>query len=91
MWGVHDGMGWWMVFGAAIWLLFWGSVVYLAVLASRRADDRGEPSAQPAQLPPTGAGDSGGGGTPVWPVAAALAGVAAMLLGGVAVWRRRRA
>jgi hypothetical protein len=45
--------------------------------------------AQPAQLPTPGTGDSGG--TPVWPAAAALAGVTAVLLGGIAVWRRRRA
>ncbi len=49
-----------------------------------------EPAVQPAQLPDTGAGDSGDG-TPVWPVVAALAGVAVILLGGTIVWRRRRA
>ena len=49
-----------------------------------------KPAAQPAELPTTGAGE-GGGGTPVWPAVAALAGVAAMLLSGIAVWRRRRA
>ncbi len=48
-----------------------------------------EAPAQPAQLPDTGAGDAGGG-TPVWPAVAALAGVSAMLLGGIAVWRRLR-
>ncbi len=31
MWHANDGMGWWMIFGGALWLLFWASVVYLFV------------------------------------------------------------
>ncbi len=49
-------------------------------------DASGDTSEQPAL--PAG---NGGGGTPVWPAVAALAGVTVMLLGGIAVWRRRRA
>ena len=44
----------------------------------------------PAQLPTSGA-DPASDGTPVWPAVAALAGVAALLLGSFVVWRRRRA
>jgi len=29
MWGMHDGMGWWMVFGGVWMLLFWGAVIWL--------------------------------------------------------------
>jgi hypothetical protein len=50
-------------------------------------EDQGE---LPAELPTTGAGESGDG-TPVWPVVAALAGVSVMLLSIIVVWRRRRA
>jgi len=49
------------------------------------------PGAQPAELPGTGAGDTGGGGTLVWRVVAALSGVGVMLLGVITIWRRRRA
>jgi len=26
-------MGWWMVFGGILWLLFWGSIIYLFIAA----------------------------------------------------------
>lgn len=29
MWGAHEGMGWWMLFGGAFWVLFIVSFVYL--------------------------------------------------------------
>ena len=29
MWGAHEGMGWWMVFGGISWVLFLGAIVYL--------------------------------------------------------------
>lgn len=31
MWYMHDGMGWWMVWGGLMALLFWGSIIALAV------------------------------------------------------------
>ena len=47
MWHAQDGMGWWMVFGGAFWLLFWASAVYLFVRSfvhrDHRYDDPGEP------------------------------------------------
>lgn len=45
MWGVHDGMGWWMVFGGFLWLLFWVTVVYLVVAGFARLDRGREPDA----------------------------------------------
>ena len=36
MWHSGDGMGWWMVFGAALWLVLWGTVIYLVVQATSR-------------------------------------------------------
>ena len=47
MWHAHDGMGWWMVFGGAIGLLFWVSIIYLFFHAlihrEHRHDDSGDP------------------------------------------------
>ena len=37
MWHSGDGMGWWMVFGGALWLMLWGTVIYLVVQATRRS------------------------------------------------------
>ena len=35
MWHTGEGMGWWMVFGGGLWLLFWAAVVYVVVQFSR--------------------------------------------------------
>jgi putative membrane protein len=35
MWGVHDGMGWWMLFGSLWFVLFWAAVIYVVVWAAR--------------------------------------------------------
>ena len=46
MWGVHDGMGWWMAFGAIWMVLFWGLIIWLiawgigqVTSGGRRSDD----------------------------------------------------
>ncbi len=31
MWGVHDGMGWWMLFGGIWMVVFWAAVIWLIV------------------------------------------------------------
>jgi putative membrane protein len=31
MWQVHEGMGWWMVFGGALMILFWVGIIGLVV------------------------------------------------------------
>ena len=36
MWGPHEGMGWWMVFGGLWMVAFWGIVVGLVVWAVTR-------------------------------------------------------
>lgn len=28
MWGAHEAMGWWMLFGSVLWLLFIAAVLY---------------------------------------------------------------
>jgi putative membrane protein len=36
MWGWYNGMGWWMVFGGILFVIFWGLIIYLIVWAIRR-------------------------------------------------------
>jgi uncharacterized membrane protein len=36
MWHTNDGMGWWMVFMGVFWVLFWGSLIFLAIAAMSR-------------------------------------------------------
>ncbi len=43
MWGFHDGMGWWMVFGGFWMLVFWAAIIGLVVWGNNRTswrDDR---------------------------------------------------
>ncbi len=43
MWGLHDGMGWWMVFGGFWMLVFWAAIIGLVVWGisrTSRRDDR---------------------------------------------------
>lgn len=42
MWGEHDGMGWWMVFGSVWVVLFWAVVVWLVVRVTDRPGSDGE-------------------------------------------------
>jgi putative membrane protein len=34
-WGIHDGIGWWMVFGGVWMLLFWAAIIGLVVWGIR--------------------------------------------------------
>ena len=36
MWGYHDGMGWWMLFGGLSMAIFWALALGLAVWAVNR-------------------------------------------------------
>lgn len=48
MWHAHDGMGWWMVFSAALWILFFASIFWLALTLARprrRVDWEGQDEA----------------------------------------------
>lgn len=42
MWYMHEGMGWWMVFGGVWMLIFWGGLIALIVWGitklTRRSD-----------------------------------------------------
>ncbi len=41
MWYVHQGMGWWMVFGGIFMILFWGGLIALIVWWISRLSRRG--------------------------------------------------
>jgi putative membrane protein len=43
MWHGHDGMGWWMIFGGAWMVLFWGGVVWLIAWSITRLSRDGGP------------------------------------------------
>mgnify|MGYP001080064926 CR=1 FL=1 len=49
MWHAHDGMGWWMVFGGAFWILFWVSIIWL-VVGGRLQGERQPPSRDPLDI-----------------------------------------
>ena len=41
MWHWHEGMGWWMVFGSVLMLVFWGVIIALAVWGINKLTGRG--------------------------------------------------
>jgi putative membrane protein len=41
MWYMHEGMGWWMIFGVIMMLLFWGGVIALIVWGIRKLTGHG--------------------------------------------------
>ncbi len=46
MWHAHDGMGWWMVFGGAVWLVFLATIAWIlltVVSSGLRSDTRRDP------------------------------------------------
>jgi hypothetical protein len=42
MWGIHDGMGWWMVFGGLLMLVFWAAIIGLVFWGINRTSRRGD-------------------------------------------------
>lgn len=41
MWYIHQGMGWWMVFGAILMILFWGGLITLIIWGIGRLSRHG--------------------------------------------------
>jgi putative membrane protein len=40
-WGMHDGMGWWMLWGGLMMALFWGAIIgFIAWLVTRLPGQR---------------------------------------------------
>lgn len=50
MWHTGAGMGWWMVFGSFLWLIFWGTLIYLFVSFVRAPQPTPEKNEQPIDL-----------------------------------------
>ena len=40
MWYMHEGLGWWMIFGGAWMFLFWGGLIALIVWVITRLSGR---------------------------------------------------
>jgi putative membrane protein len=40
MWGEHEGMGWWMLFGSVWFVVFWGVIIWIAAKLFGRDDAR---------------------------------------------------
>ena len=40
MWYMHEGLGWWMVFGGVWMFLFWGGLIALIVWGITRLSER---------------------------------------------------
>jgi putative membrane protein len=50
MWYMHDGAGWWMVFGGIMMVLFWGGLIALVVWGINRMTRRGSNLARKGPL-----------------------------------------
>lgn len=46
MWYMHEGWGWWMVFGVILMVLFWGGIITLIIWGIGRLTRRGAISKQ---------------------------------------------
>jgi putative membrane protein len=40
MWGEHEGMGWWMLFGSIWFVVFWGLIIWAIVTVVGRGGER---------------------------------------------------
>ena len=40
MWGEHEGMGWWMLFGSIWFVVFWGLIIWAIVAVFSRTESR---------------------------------------------------
>lgn len=49
MWDGHDGMGWWMMWGSVLWLLFIFAVVFLVARLSTGSGQQRHPTEQAPQ------------------------------------------
>ena len=50
MWHFHEGMGWWMVFGGAWAIVFWGGLIALIIWGVYRLTRRNDSSRKQSPL-----------------------------------------
>ena len=50
MWYMHEGAGWWMVFGGIGMVIFWGGLIALAVCGISKLSGRGGTTSKPEAL-----------------------------------------
>jgi putative membrane protein len=50
MWHTGAGMGWWMIFGSLLWLVFWGTIIYLFVSFVRGPQPTQDKREEPIEL-----------------------------------------
>jgi putative membrane protein len=52
MWYMHEGMGWWVIFGSVWMFFFWGGLIALVVWAVTKLSRRGDlaPKYEPLDL-----------------------------------------
>ena len=52
VWGQHEGMGWWFVFGGVGMFMFWSVIIGLAIWGIRRftQDDRRHDESEPTPV-----------------------------------------
>ena len=53
MWHTGDSMGWWMLWGALMMVLFWGAIIALVVWAVQSLGRRDEGPIQPGATAPS--------------------------------------
>jgi putative membrane protein len=41
MWRMHEGAGWWMIFGWLWFAIFWGGIIALVIWVVRKLTERG--------------------------------------------------
>ncbi len=51
MWGIHEGMGWWWVFGGMWMLAFWAIIIGLVVWGVKQFTGGGEANRTPGDTP----------------------------------------
>ncbi len=51
MWGPHDGMGWWMLFGGMGMIIFWAIVIWLVIWGVTRVTGENNERMEQAQSP----------------------------------------
>ena len=51
MWGMHDGMGWWFLYGGVSMAVFWALVIGVIIWAASRFTSRNPENNEEAESP----------------------------------------